>query len=251
MRRTIGRYAFPVAVVTLLFGIIATGTFLAIVAGPDIAKIALVPPAASASPAVEATPGSAMALSPIGIAMPEGSDCKGCHVTTDGSVGTKPIPVMGHPLFGWRNCTACHAAGSLVKSAPGHSGLHKDDCLVCHQTRSGAGQDSPPPTRPEHMGTEKPCTACHGVDKHAPLPENMAGRNNCWICHNGPEFTYLFEAGSPDDPGTSPPASPDVAPGASGALSGALSGGSPDARPAAPSEDPAAVSFRLVGDPIP
>ena len=57
------------------------------------------------------------------------------------------------------------------------------------------------------MGTEKTCSACHGIDDHAPLPEAMRGRgDNCWICHNGPEFTYLFE----DQP----------APGASGAPGG-------------------------------
>jgi hypothetical protein len=37
------------------------------------------------------------------------------------------------------------------------------------------------------------------VDEHAPMPEAMQGRGeNCWICHNGPEFTYLFEESSPE-----------------------------------------------------
>ena len=112
---------------------------------------------------------------------------------------------MGHPLWGWRDCTACHATPSLVKTAPGHSGLHKDQCLICHQTQTDAGVATTPPLRPEHMGTDKPCTACHGVDEHAPLPENMAGRGNtCWICHNGPEYRYLFEEDPSASPGTSP-----------------------------------------------
>ncbi len=30
------------------------------------------------------------------------------------------------------------------------------------------------------------------------MPESMEGRGgNCWICHNGEEFTYLFEQESP------------------------------------------------------
>jgi hypothetical protein len=63
------------------------------------------------------------------------------------------------------------------------------------------------------MGTDKPCIACHGVDEHAPLPDEMAGRDNCWICHNGAEFTYLFESASPGaSPETSPEASPSAAP---------------------------------------
>jgi hypothetical protein len=44
------------------------------------------------------------------------------------------------------------------------------------------------------MGGTQACTSCHGVDEHAPLPAAMEGRDNCWICHNGPEFTYLFES---------------------------------------------------------
>ena len=135
-----------------------------------------------------------MALSPVGIEMPADADCNGCHMTGTGTVGTKPIPVMGHPLAGWRDCTACHTMGSLVQTAPGHTSLHKDDCLICHQTRVEAGASEKPHLRPEHMGTEKTCSACHGIDDHAPLPEAMRGRgDNCWICHNGPEFTYLFE----------------------------------------------------------
>jgi hypothetical protein len=185
------RHAFGAAVLVLLLGIAAVGSFLVAVAAPDLAALAA-GGTIGASPAPSATPLSPMALSPVGIELPEGADCAGCH-TDDGVVGTKPIPVMGHPLWGWRDCTACHSTGSLVRSAPGHSGIHQDQCLLCHQSRSDAGE-SPPPLRPEHMGTDKPCTACHGVDEHAPLPPSMAGRGDrCWICHNGPEYRYLFE----------------------------------------------------------
>ena len=62
--------------------------------------------------------------------------------------------------------------------------------------------------RPEHMGAAgKACTSCHGMDKHAPMPSDMVGRgNNCWICHNGPEFQYLFSSMSPDpSPGADEP----------------------------------------------
>jgi hypothetical protein len=195
------RWAFPATVAVLLFGIVAVGSFLVVMAAPDLARVAFAPeatPAPTATPLP--TPGSLMARSPIGIEMPAGSDCQGCHVTEAGTLGTREIPVMAHPLWGWRDCTACHSTGSLVASAPGHSSLHKDDCLVCHQTRTETGDASQPPLRPEHMGTDRPCIACHGVDEHAPLPDEMAGRENCWICHNGEEFTYLFEEGDAGSP---------------------------------------------------
>ena len=80
---------------------------------------------------------------------------------------------------------------------------------MCHQTQADAGTSTTPPMRKEHMGDDRPCTACHGVDEHAPMPETMVGRgNNCWICHNGPEYQYLFEEdGAPSPSPTADPAS--------------------------------------------
>ena len=208
MIAAIKRYWFRVAVALLTLGILLVGSFLVIVAVPDLsADVAEAPapvPTAKPSP----SPRSAMALSPVGIEMPADASCNDCHLTTEGHVGTRPIPVMGHPLAGWRDCTACHTLGSLVQTAPGHLSLHRDDCLVCHQTRAEAGASTAPEPRPEHMGGDKLCSACHGVDDHAPLPAEMRGRgDNCWICHNGPEYEYLFEQ-EPAVPGASPSPAP-------------------------------------------
>jgi hypothetical protein len=202
MIRRASKYAFRLAVALLTLGILVVGTFLVIVAIPDLAGDTAVRPSPQPTLLPSASPRSAMGLSPVGIEIPADSNCAACHLTASGGVGTKPIPVMAHPLAGWRDCTACHAEASLVKTAPGHSSLHKDDCLICHQTRVEAGASAVPQLRPEHMGVAKACTSCHGVDDHAPLPASMAGRgDNCWICHNGPEYRYLFE----QEPGSSAP----------------------------------------------
>jgi hypothetical protein len=238
--RAIRRYAYGATIVTLTTGIVVVAAFLLLVAGPDLSSRTAGPvPTAAPVFTPEPTPGSAMALSPVGIQMPTDAKCDACHLTTNGTVGTKPIPKLGHPLWGFRNCTACHSPGGLVQTAPGHSSLHKDDCLVCHQVADSAKPGtSVAPLRPEHMGGDKACTACHGVDKHAPLPEDMKGRNNCWVCHNGAEFKYLFESPSPGtSPGTSPGASPDASAGASPeASAGSSPSGAPDASPAADAE---------------
>lgn len=210
--QNLARYAFRIAAALLTVGILVIGTFLVVVAIPDLAGNTAVKP--SPTPTVKPSPSSRSAMSPVGIEMPADANCNGCHTTDSGGVGTKQPPVMGHPLAGWRDCTACHTVGSLVKTAPGHTSLHKDDCLICHQTRAEAGASDAPRTRPEHMGAAKPCSACHGIDDHAPLPESMKGRgDNCWICHNGPEYTYLFEdqpSPTPTPVGMTPaPASPD------------------------------------------
>jgi hypothetical protein len=217
MIATASRYAFRIAVAALTLGILVIGSFLVLVAVPDMTggDAALLPsPTPTLRPS--ASPRSAMALSPVGIEMPADADCTGCHLTASGTVGTKPIPVMGHPLAGWRDCTACHTVGSLVQTAAGHTSLHKDDCLICHQTRTEAGASAKPDLRPEHMGGTQACSSCHGVDDHAPLPASMQGRgDNCWICHNGPEFTYLFEdkpsrSAAPESPAPESPATTDV-----------------------------------------
>ena len=210
------RLAYPLTILTLVAGICLVAGFLATVAVPDLAKsgaLGFLPtPAPTVGPSASANGDSAMALSPIGIAMPSDADCSACHVTTNGTVGVRNIPLMAHPLKGFTDCTACYNPEGLVKTAPGHSSLHKADCLVCHKENLSLASSSPPPMRPEHMGsTGKACTTCHGVDKHAPLPADMAARgNNCWICHNGPEYEYLFESPGASDAAVAP--SPSVTP---------------------------------------
>ncbi len=214
MGRRLARLAYPVTVMVLLFGIFAVAAFLATVALPDMIRtgsVASASPSAVPSSSVNPQPTSAMALSPIGIAMPSDANCGACHTTATGGVGVKTIPYLGHPLKGFANCTACHNPAGLVKTAPGHSSLHANECLVCHEENPNLPDLSAAPMRPEHM-TGQACTNCHGVDKHAPLPSDMAGRgDNCWICHNGPEFQYLFNSSSPGAsaaPTATPAASP-------------------------------------------
>ena len=211
IRRALARYAYPTTVLTLVTGICLVGGFLAVVAVPDLigaSSIGTAAPTPSATAAPSAV--SAMGKSPIGIPMLLGADCTACHVTTSGGVGVKPIPDLGHPLKGFTDCTACHNPTGLVKTAPGHSSLHATDCLICHK-EGPASAPSAAPMRPEHMGVNgAACTSCHGVDKHAPMPADMVGReDNCWICHNGPEFQYLFTS-----PSAAPAGSPAGSPGA-------------------------------------
>ena len=130
---------------------------------------------------------------PMMVLMSPDADCAACHTTVNGTITSPVIPVMAHPLAGWTDCTACHAPDGLVKTAPGHSGIHKSDCLVCHKPPTDSG--SPPP-RPHHVITGEPCITCHG--KTAPLPTDMAGRQNCWLCHVGTDTSQLFGGPAPD-----------------------------------------------------
>lgn len=209
MGSLVARHAYGVTIAALTAGICLLAGFLLLVALRDPGvQAAFQRPTPAPSATAAPTPGSAMALTPIAIQMPKDANCEACHLTAAGTVGTRPIPQLAHPLWGFRTCTACHADDGLVETAPGHSSLHAQDCLVCHQVNPElTAATSGAPMRPEHMGGDKACTSCHGVDEHAPLPVAMADRESCWICHNGPEFMHLFESASPDpSPGASPPA---------------------------------------------
>jgi hypothetical protein len=134
---------------------------------------------------------AASAFAPMKEEVPANADCSACHLT-NGQLALRDIPAMAHPADGWRDCTACHANGSLVKTAPGHDGIHKDQCLGCHKPLAPGASGLP---RPHHVVTGATCISCHGTE--APLPTDMAGRNNCWICHPGKENLGLFDSTVP------------------------------------------------------
>jgi len=198
------RYGYPVAVLVLLGAIVVMlGVVVTVVVLPELGRPVIAgSPAPSASPtpsASVATGLSPMASSPIGVAMASDADCSACHLTDTG-VGTKAIPAMAHPLEGWRDCTACHATGRLVATAPGHSGLHKDQCLLCHKPLPAGSTAAP--ARPHHVYPNQPCISCHGTK--APLPTDMAGRQDCWICHPGTDTQALFNGTASPSPSTGP-----------------------------------------------
>ncbi len=128
------------------------------------------------------TPGL-ISMKPGTVQMAANADCAACHITSSGQVGTRPIPVIAHPVNGWTHCTACHTNDALVRTAPGHSGIHATDCLVCHRQ---ASQPAPPRI---HGGPNTGCLSCHGIT--AAMPHEMADRpdTECWICHRGSEAT--------------------------------------------------------------
>ena len=203
MIRPMTRFAYPVGLGLLLLSVALVGTFVVVTVLPELVRLTANPALPVASPTPTASAPSAM--SPIGIGMPGDADCGACHLDSTGVVGTRDIPQLAHPLDGWKDCTACHANDSLVESAPGHSSLHKADCLTCHTVPDAEGTAPP---RPHHLVTGESCVTCHGNEASAsgaPLPTDMAGRNNCWICHSGTEFDELFNEPSRTEP---PPPTP-------------------------------------------
>lgn len=189
LAQTAGRWAYRALIAVTLAANLVIGAYVVVVVLPSIVQLESgsgpVVPIASPSPSAE--PASVMAG--MGVLMPNDAECAGCH-TAPGE--TKPRPVMAHPLDGWQNCTGCHAPAKLVETAPGHSSLHKEDCLVCHTART----DQSPAPKPHHSYAGTACTVCHGNASipQAPLPTDMAGRTNCWVCHGLTQGDELWNA---------------------------------------------------------
>ncbi len=175
--------AYWVVVGVLTVGVLGAGVVVgATIVLPEITAPA--PGVADPSPSPAATPSGATGMV---VTLPADADCGACHVS-DGAIGLKDIPTMAHPVEGWKDCTACHANDRLVKTAPGHTGIHKDQCLACHKPPSPTASSALP--RPHHVVTGTACITCHG--SKAPLPTDMSGRTNCWICHTDVSTAALF-----------------------------------------------------------
>ena len=186
IRQTVARSAYPVAVVSLLAAIGLTIGFMVINIGvPELRRAGVinVTPTARPSPTPDATPGPSADITMGGAILPGNAECAGCHVTTAGSVGLRPMPVMGHPMEGWSKCTECHATARLVATAPGHSGIHATECTICHKP----GDLPAPLSRPHRDNQNLACLSCHGST--APLPADMTHRSEavCWLCHRLPK----------------------------------------------------------------
>jgi len=151
----------------------AAGMALGILNAPDADDAGVAP---TAAPSVAPSPSLSIAEQ---VDMKLMGDCTACHSTPDGGVGTRPIPALAHPLQGWTDCTGCHAPDKLVQTAPGHTGIHKVQCTVCH-TKFAA----PAPDRPHPAGLQLDCLSCHGTTR-AHLPKTMVGWKDttCWLCH--------------------------------------------------------------------
>lgn len=142
-------------------------------------------PTVSATPSASPTPSTVTLMR---VPVPANSSCQDCHVA--GAISVPDVPAMGHQLEGWGNCSSCHGEKKLVTTAPGHRGIHRDACLLCHQQQGPATTSVLP--RPHHTYPGKSCTDCHKVGGSAPLPTSMSGRNNCWVCHISAKNQDLF-----------------------------------------------------------
>jgi len=183
-------------------GWLAAGVFfgtLAVAAAVAIVAFGLRDPGGYISVEPSPSPEPSLPLMGDDLSLAFSEDCFACHLSADGTIGTNPIPPLGHPLEGWNECTECHAPARLVQTAPGHDGIHAQQCLSCHKESTATA-----PPRPHPPTQSQDCLSCHGTT--APLPPAMAERSEtaCFVCHQSaslaaPHFLHRL---SPDQPCT-------------------------------------------------
>jgi hypothetical protein len=181
IRQLLASHWYSLALAMLTAAILLAAAFILAVVLPDTQRAATTSGGPSRSPGSSVAP-SAVPEGMSWLAMPQDAECSACHVTAEGTIGLRPVPPIAHPLDGWSDCTACHAPERLVATAPGHSGIHAEACLTCHQE----GTLPAPLSRPHRERQNTDCLDCHG--SVAPLPSDMAHRTDtvCWLCHRLP-----------------------------------------------------------------
>ncbi len=185
MAGTIARYGYWIVVSTLAIIVgLLIGVTISVIAVPELERAGVITSAPSASPSAgpSASPRATSRITMGDAVLPDDPECAGCHLTTGGGIGLRPIPVMAHALEGWGKCTECHASAGLVETAPGHSGIHASECTICHKP----GDLPVPLSRPHRENQNTECLECHG--QTAPLPADMTHRTEsvCWLCHRLP-----------------------------------------------------------------
>ncbi|MCU0508102.1 MAG: cytochrome b/b6 domain-containing protein [Anaerolineae bacterium] len=127
--------------------------------------------------------------------------------------GAAPIP---HPIEGdqYQDCTACHGIDKMKPFPENHTAFPVDSCTGCHKPAEGgppaeggtpeagstpgaagtdtAGGESAGPSAIPHPieGDQyQDCTACHGIGKLKPFPENHTAFpvDSCTGCHQPAE----------------------------------------------------------------
>jgi cytochrome b subunit of formate dehydrogenase len=106
------------------------------------------------------------------------------------SVAAALIP---HAVEGREQCDSCHGLTGMSPFPANHEGRPNESCTVCHlpgptptpgaggEQQGGAGAIPHPIEGDQYTD----CTACHGLDKMAPFPENHTAFpvDSCTGCH--------------------------------------------------------------------
>ncbi|MCU0501065.1 MAG: NapC/NirT family cytochrome c [Anaerolineae bacterium] len=156
-------------------------------------SVATRPAAATAAPTAAATPTAVATAAAATTAPPQAT-------ATSASAGGSPaIPhAIDDPVH--KDCTLCHGQGKTKPFPANHTSFPVDICVNCHKPAQQSGTGSAPtaaPTArvaatataaaPSAAATAVPATpavAAPAAGGLKPIPHELAGRDNCLLCHN-------------------------------------------------------------------
>jgi nitrate/TMAO reductase-like tetraheme cytochrome c subunit len=93
-------------------------------------------------------------------------------------------PAIPHDLAGRDNCLTCHNPEGGVKPAPkDHVGRTNDMCQTCHKPSTPGSTAAPTEAPTQAAATATPAAPAGGGGPPA-IPHDLAGRDNCLMCHN-------------------------------------------------------------------
>jgi len=98
--------------------------------------------------------------------------CTNCHKADQPGVvpgAARPVP---HQIAGgMADCQMCHAAGKIKPWPETHAAFTPDLCGNCHALPAGSTPLAPPPAQDEEAKAPR-------------IPHDLAGRDNCLLCHD-------------------------------------------------------------------
>jgi NapC/NirT cytochrome c family, N-terminal region/Doubled CXXCH motif (Paired_CXXCH_1) len=86
-------------------------------------------------------------------------------------------PAIPHEVAGREQCLMCHDPVGNVRPAPqDHAGRTVDTCQMCHKLAGTVSEATPQPAATVEAGG--------GIAAAPPIPHDLAGRDDCLVCHN-------------------------------------------------------------------
>jgi hypothetical protein len=126
--------------------------------------------------------------------------CTGCHTPSvppaPGEPTPVPPPAIPHQLTGMGECAACHARDKAVPFPESHLAFTTDMCLNCHKagapepsSKTEATPEATSEAAPEGTSGATPAAtpeapASSGAEGVPAIPHDLAGRDNCLMCHD-------------------------------------------------------------------
>ena len=87
------------------------------------------------------------------------------------------VPAIPHEVAGREQCLMCHDPAGNVRPAPqNHAGRTVDTCQMCHKPAGIVSEATPQPEATAEGGG--------GTAAAPPIPHDLAGRDDCLVCHN-------------------------------------------------------------------